>query len=142
MAAFWPSMLIQEQAVEIRVMSRRGEGILEIEKRLGCSRNTVRRNLREQEASRYGPRLPRATKLDPYRAYLAKRVEQARPRWIPATVLLREIAERGYEGDISQLKAWLAPLKQSGLPVRFVRKPATSAFHQNRWLGNEVDWLW
>ena len=29
-----------------------------------------------------------------------------------------------------------------GLPVRFVRKPATSAFHQNRWLGNEVDWLW
>ena len=29
-----------------------------------------------------------------------------------------------------------------GLPVRFVRKPATSAFHQNRWLGNEVGWLW
>jgi uncharacterized protein (DUF1778 family) len=29
-----------------------------------------------------------------------------------------------------------------GLPVRFARKPATSAFHQNRWLGNEVGWLW
>jgi hypothetical protein len=28
-------------------------------------------------------------------------------------VLLREISERGYDGGISQLKAWLAPLKTS-----------------------------
>ena len=103
MAAFWPSMLTQEQAVEIRVMARRGEGIREIARQLGCSRNTVRRYLREEEARRYGPRSPRATKLDAYRAYLAERVEQAKPRWIPATVLLREIRERGYEGGISQL---------------------------------------
>ncbi len=125
MVAFWPSMLNQEQAVEIRVMARRGEGIREIARQLGCSRNTVRRYLREQEASRYGPRSPRATKLDPYREYLAERVEQARPRWIPATVLLREIAGRGYDGGISQLKAWLAPLKQ-GTPdpvVRFETPP-------------------
>ncbi|WP_374595503.1 IS21 family transposase [Aquabacterium sp.] len=106
-------MLTQEQAVEIRVMARRGEGIREIARQLGCSRNTVRRYLREEEASRYGPRSPRATKLDPYTAYLAERLEQARPRWIPATVLLREIVERGYDGGISQLKAWLAPLKQT-----------------------------
>ena len=52
-------------------------------------------------------------KLDPYKDYLRERVEQARPRWIPATVLLREIGERGYDGGISQLKAWLAPLKQT-----------------------------
>jgi transposase len=65
MAASWPSMLTQEQAVEIRVMARRGEGIREIAKQLGCSRNTVRRYLREEEARRYGPRLPRATKLAP-----------------------------------------------------------------------------
>lgn len=106
-------------------MARRGEGIREIARQLGCSRNTVRRYLREQEASRYGPRSPRTTKLDPYRAYLAERVEQAKPRWIPATVLLREIAERGYDGGISQLKVWLAPLKQ-GTPdpvVRFETPP-------------------
>lgn len=106
-------------------MARRGEGIREIARQLGCSRNTVRRYLREEEASRYGPRSPRATKLDPYTAYLAERVEQARPRWIPATVLLREIAERGYDGGISQLKAWLVPLKQ-GTPdpvVRFETPP-------------------
>ena len=101
-------------------MARRGEAIREIARQLGCSRNTVRRYLREEQASRYGPRAQRARKLDAYQGYLAERVEQARPRWIPATVLLREIAERGYEGGISQLKAWLAPLKQ-GAPEPVVR---------------------
>jgi transposase len=106
-------MLTQEQAVEIRVMARRGEGVRAIAKQLGCSRNTVRRYLREADARRYKPREPRPCKLDPHKDYLRQRVAQARPRWIPATVLLREIGERGYDGGISQLKAWLAPLKTS-----------------------------
>ena len=107
-----PSMLTQEQAVEIRVMARRGEGVRAIAKQLACSRNTVRRYLRDEAARRYGPREARATKLDEHKAYLAERIEQARPRWIPATVLMRELAERGYDGGISQLKAWLAPFKR------------------------------
>ena len=94
-------------------MARRGEGVRAIAKQLGCSRNTVRRYLREADARRYKPRAPRPSKLDPYKDYLRQRVEQARPRWIPATVLLREISEHGYGGGISQLKAWLAPLKTS-----------------------------
>ena len=94
-------------------MARRGEGVRAIAKQLGCSRNTVRRYLREADARRYKQRVPRPCKLDPYKDYLRQRVEQARPRWIPATVLLREISERGYDGGISQLKAWLAPLKTS-----------------------------
>lgn len=94
-------------------MARRGEAVREIARQLGCSRNTVRRYLRDEDARRYGPRAPRPCKLDPYRAYLLERVAQARPRWIPATVLLREIAERGYTGGISQLKAFLAPLKKT-----------------------------
>lgn len=106
-------------------MARRGEGIREIARQLGCSRNTVRRYLREQQAGRYGPRAARSTKLDAYKPYLLERVEYARPHWIPATVLLREIAERGYTGGISQLKAWLAPLKQIAAEavVRFETAP-------------------
>ena len=107
-----PSMLTQEQAVEIRVMARRGEGVRAIAKQLGCSRNTVRRYLREDEARRYGPRERRACKLDPFKQFLRERVDQARPRWIPATVLLREIGDRGYDGSLTQLKEWLAPLKK------------------------------
>lgn len=105
-------MLTQEQAVEIRVMARRGESVRAIAKQLECSRNTVRRYLRDEAARRYGPREARACKLDAYKGYLLDRIEQARPRWIPATVLLREIRERGYAGGISQLRAWLAPQRR------------------------------
>jgi transposase len=50
---------------------------------------------------------------------------QARPEWIPATVLLREIQATGYAGGISQLKAYLAPFR-SARPdpvVRFETEP-------------------
>lgn len=52
-------------------------------------------------------------------------MEQARPWWIPATVLLREIRERGYTGGISQLKVWLAPMKkrEAEVVVRFETAP-------------------
>ena len=106
-------------------MARRGEGVRLIARQLGCSRNTVRRHLRKEAARRYGPRAARACKLDGYKSYLLERIEQARPRWIPATVLLREIGERGYDGGISQLKAWLAPFKriQPEPVVRFETAP-------------------
>ena len=122
---FLPPMLNQEQAVEVRVMHRQGQSVRAIAKEVGCSRNTVRRYLRDASAKRYGPRPPRPIKLEPYHEYLRDRVEHARPRWIPATVLLREIAERGYSGGVSQLKSFLAPLKQ-GTPdpvVRFETPP-------------------
>ena len=118
-------MLSLEQAVEIRVLSRQDVGVREIARQLGCSRNTVRRYLRDPEATRYADRAARPQKLDPYKAYLLARVEAARPHWIPATVLLREIREQGYDGGISQLKAFLAPLKRQEVEplVRFETAP-------------------
>jgi transposase len=121
--------------VEIRVLARRGSGIREIARQLGCSRNTVRRYLRCERVGRYGPRARRPTKLDEYRDYLTERVAQARPRWIPATVLLREIRELGYGGGLSQLKAWLAPLKKAApeVVVRFETAPGKQM---------QVDFTW
>jgi transposase len=114
-------MLTQEQAVEIRVLKRQGLSIRAIARETGLSRVTVRRHLQDPEAaSRYGPREPRPTKLGPHIEYLLARVQAARPAWIPAAVLLREIRERGYDGGISQLKAYLAPLKV-GEPEPLVR---------------------
>jgi transposase len=114
-------MLTQEQAVEIRVLARRGVGMREIARQMGCSRNTVRRYLRDTGAARYKQRTARGTKLDPYKAYLKSRVEAARPDWIPATVLLREIRELGYRGAISQVKLHLATLKQASAPEQIRR---------------------
>ena len=90
--------------MEIRVMARRGMRIREIARELGCSRNTVKRYLHDGKASRYGPRQPRGTKLDPFKDYLRERIEAAKPHWIPAVVLLREIRDSGYAGGLTQLK--------------------------------------
>lgn len=112
-AAFGPpSMLTQEQAVEIRVMARRGIGIRQIARELGCSRNTVRRYVEDAQAARYGPRPARRTKLEPFEPYVRERIEAAKPRWIPAVVLLREIQELGYAGGLTQLKMFINPLKR------------------------------
>jgi len=103
-----PSMLTQEEAVEIRVLARQGLTIRDIARRTGCSRNTVRRYLREPDAVSYSPRAPRPTKLEAFESYVLERIDSARPEWIPATVLLRELRERGYEGGYSQLKVFVA----------------------------------
>lgn len=118
-------MLTQEQAVEVRVLARRGAKVKQIARELGISKNTVKRYLRDPQAGRYKLRAPRPRKLDAYLEYLQGRIEAAQPRWIPATVLLREIRERGYEGGISQLKAHLAPFKATKLDpvVRFETAP-------------------
>ena len=93
-------------------MARRGVSIREAARQLGCSRNTIRRYLRDAQARPYAQRAARATKLDSYKAYLQERIKAARPQWIPAVVLLREIRERGYEGGLTQLKAYLAAFKR------------------------------
>lgn len=111
--------------MEIKVLARRGTAVREIARQMGLSRNTVRRYLRDEQARRYKPREPRATKLDPFKDYLLERVAAARPHWIPATVLLRELQDAGYAGGISQLKAFLAPHKhpEAEPVVRFETPP-------------------
>jgi transposase len=117
-------MLTQEQAVEIRILERQGRSIRQIMRETGLSRNTVRKYLRGGKA-RYGPREPRPCKLDPFKGYLLERIKQARPDWIPATVLMREIAAQGYSGGISQLKAYVRAYKVSRADpvVRFETAP-------------------
>ena len=40
---------------------------------------------------------------EPFKDYLLERVQTAKPEWIPAAVLHRQIAEPGYWGDLTQL---------------------------------------
>src|SRR6058998_2352840 len=100
-----------EAALEIRVLHRHGKGIREIARETGSSRNTVRRYLRDESAARYKQRPARATKLDPFKAYVIARLGAAAPEWIPASALLRERRERGYAGGYTILKVFVAALK-------------------------------
>lgn len=119
-------MLTQENQVEIRVLARQGMGVRAIARALELSRNTVRRVLRGQAPRRYGPRRPRATKLDAFKDYIKARVQAAGALRLPAPVLLREIREQGYAGSLTQLKAYLAllrPAKKEEPLVRFETEP-------------------
>ena len=46
-------MIGVDLAMEIRVLAKHGEGVREIARETGASRNTVRRYLRDEEAVRY-----------------------------------------------------------------------------------------
>lgn len=91
--------------MEIRVLARQGRSIKAIARELGLSRNTVRKYLRKHARASYKPRAGRPTKLEPHKVDLAERIEAARSHGIPATVLLRELQSRGYDGGITRLKA-------------------------------------
>src|SRR6266478_5065476 len=99
-----------EAALEIRVLHRHGKSIREIARETGVARNTVRRYLRDAEAARYKPRPLRSTKLDPFKVYVAERLGSAAPEWIPASVLLMELRERGYSGGYTMLSVFVATL--------------------------------
>jgi transposase len=128
-------MLNLEDWMEIRILHRQGLGIRDIARRLKVSRNTVRKALRAEASPRYRRRVRRASKLDPYQDYLRARMAAAKPDWLPATVLHREIVERGYRGGISLLRAWLRPLKATAAAepvVRFETAPGEQL---------QMDWI-
>jgi transposase len=71
-------MLVAEEAVEIRVLSRQGKSIRDIARMLKISRNTVRRYLRGDGLTRY-ERKARPSKVDDYKQYIAERVRAGLP---------------------------------------------------------------
>ena len=98
--------------MEIHVLERQGLSIRAIGRKLGVSRNTVRQYLRDRCLKpQYPCREVKPTKLDPFKVYMLRRIDAAKPHWIPATVMLVEIKARGYEGGHSQLKCFLRPFK-------------------------------
>lgn len=105
-------MLNQESLVDIQVLHRQGHSIRAISRQLGIARNTVRSYLRDlARTPTYGPRAARVSKLDPFKPYLHERIEAAKPFWIPATVLHREIATQGFDGQQGIVKNYIRQFK-------------------------------
>ena len=81
----------------------------------------MRRYLRDESAARYKPRPRRATKLAPFKDYVVERLRSAAPERIPASVLLRELRERGYSGGYTMLKALVASLRPKETAASIIR---------------------
>lgn len=128
-------MIDKEGCMEIQILHRQGMSVRNIAEQTGLSINTVRKYLHHKGPVHYTPRSRPACKLDPFLVYLQDRVSSAQPDWLPATVLFREIHERGYEGGLSQLRAYLRTLKPVSKDdplVRFETAPGQQM---------QVDWI-
>lgn len=121
--------------MEIGILRRQGKSLREIAVEMRLAVNTVRKHLAEGGPPRYGPRPVVASKLDAYKAYLDSRVQAARPHWIPATVLAREIREQGYTGCERLVSRYVRRLKPAVVEeplVRFETAPGQQL---------QVDWI-
>lgn len=111
--------------VDILVLHHQGLSARKIAKKLGCSRNTVKKYLENKLAPNYSKRIAQPSKLEPFKSYLQQRIESAKPDWIPAVVLLREIKMKGYTGGITILREYLSDFKIKTVEpiVRFETPP-------------------
>lgn len=114
-------MLTKENQVEIHVLYRQGKSIREIARQTGASRNTVRTVLRGEADEQYGPRRRLPSILDPYKEHLRSRLERAGEIHLDATVLHREIAQRGYRGSIYGVRRYVATIRPRPKPEPIVR---------------------
>jgi transposase len=113
-------------------LKREGLSIQSISVLTGMDRKTVRKYLLSPEGVPvYGPRDPKASKLDPFKPYLEPRLLAG--VW-NAQVLYRELRQRGYAGGYTILTDWLRPQRQAARVVA-VRRFETPPGRQG-----QVDW--
>lgn len=124
-----------EVCVEIQLLSKHGLSLRRIAAEVGCAVNTVRRHLALTSVPKYERKVKRPTKLAPYEAYLRERQTAAQPNSIPSSVLHGEIVKRGYQGGLSQLRAFMRSLRPT-LPVEPVVRFETEMGEQL-----QVDWV-
>jgi len=113
----------------MKLLLEEGLSITEVARRLSCSRQTIYNQLERGDDEDELRRRP--SKLDEHRRYIESRLEKFD---LPATVLLREIRERGFEGGITILREAVAEIKQRQVQKvvdRFETEPGRQA---------QVDW--
>jgi transposase len=127
-------MIMQETWVMIKHLQQQGVPIRAIARQLGIDRNTVRRALRREGLPKYTRTSRRASKLDPFKPYLERRLLEC--PGLTAVRLCQEIQAQGYAGRCSILRDFLRPLRQEHrrlgqLTVRFETAPGEQG---------QVDW--
>ena len=120
-------MIGRETRMLLRHYLEQGASKSALARRLGVSRDTIHRWIRDGDLDRdleatvvqYGPRAPVATKLDAYRGIVEARLA-AYPQ-LSAVRLLDEIRAAGYAGGYSQLKAFVRTIRPVPTPAPTIR---------------------
>ena len=133
--------MVTETVVELVVQARaRGEAVAAVARAYGLDRKTVRTWAKR---GAYVPRTPRpvVSCLDPYKDWLACRAPEV---GFNATVLFRELQERGFRGSVIIVRRAVVPLRTTARPpaatVRYETAPGAQAqvdFGQTRvWIAD------
>jgi transposase len=128
-------MVSYEEYMQIKILHKQGKSLRAIATEMSCSVNTVRKYLSDDAAPKYQHRVRRESKITPFETYLRERVAAAAPDWIPATVLWREIEQKGYIGSERTVRMFVATLRPLRAPDPLVRFE-TAAGDQM-----QVDWI-
>ncbi len=118
---------------DVQVRARRGEARRKIARELGLDRKTVRRILAQERPQPYCRTKPRGSILEPYRAFLVRRVEEVDYN---AHRLFLELTAQGYPGTYETIKRAVRPLRAerdrlAEATMRFETAPGRQA---------QVDW--
>jgi transposase len=110
----------------IHELAIQGQSIGAIARRLALSRNTVRKYLRGAPDAE--PRRQRATKLEPFMAQIQQWVED--DHLDNCVTMLERLKPLGYTGGITQVKAFVHPLRPRSVTRRPVRRYETAPGEQ------------
>ena len=128
---------MQETWVMIKHLKQQGLSIRAIARPLDIDRNAMRRALRREGLPKYTRTTLRASKLDPYKPYLERRLGEC-PE-LTGVRLYREIQAQGYPGRYSILRDFVRPLRQEhrrlGQRPSGLRRPPAS---RGRWIGGTL----
>jgi transposase len=120
--------------MDVKVLYRQGVSIRGIARQTGLSRTAIRRIVKQVAPKRYGPRVPRPSKLTPYVAHLDALLQQ-RP-FAPATVLYEAIANKGYAGHYERVKCWVRERRREEM----AKRRACVRFETAPGLEGQFDW--
>ncbi len=110
-------MIALRIVVVIHDLKRQGLSISAIARKTGLDRKTVRKYLeRGLEAPSYSPRAPRARLIEPFEAYLCRRIDKC--PGLSARRLLRDTRMLGYSGGHTAVTDFLRQLRNDR-PKRF-----------------------
>ncbi|AAM05481.1 IS21-like element ISMac9 family transposase [Methanosarcina acetivorans] len=124
-------MLKKEDLFLIRDLSSQNLSISEIARQTGFDRKTVRKYLQLKTLPEPQKRPGRKSKLDPYKPYILKKLEEGS---YTTARLYREIKEMGFDGGMTIVKDFVREVRpQQGVPAvfRYETKPGVQA---------QVDW--
>lgn len=113
----------------IKQLRDQGTYLVDIAHRLGCSERTVRRHLALPAPPTGKPRIPRPSKLDPFKSYIDELLGQ--DVW-NAEVIHQLLQQRGYSGCVTLVRRYIQPkrsLRTSKQTVRYETAPGEQLQH-------------